>query len=234
MHWSYVFLKLIDINIWQSSLVQWMICQCLPQFAPLCWLKVVVSTSFLCQSCPSLVVNCAFRTLLFYKHGVLWQIGLYEIVAGILLICQNTTMWVYGAWIERCCVLHVLCSKTYMAMSNLLKSPLVRDMGARICETRLLVSYPAIESLQLPSRSGAITADTWRNNNAMIAPKRHRFDALMMISLRQVSDDWILSAYSQFSGFGTTEITTIPKQIKHHWDWGCTHYISRYSSSVKN
>ena len=88
-------------------------------------------------------------------------------------------------------------------------------------------------SLQLPSRSGAITADTWRNDNAMIAPKRHRFDALMMISLRQVSDDWILSAYSLFSGFGTTEIT-IPKQIKHHWDWGCTRYISRYTSSVKN
>ena len=28
------------------------------------------------------------------------QIWLYEVVKGILLICQNTTMQVYGAYIE--------------------------------------------------------------------------------------------------------------------------------------
>ena len=42
--------------------------------------------------------------------GVLYQMWLYEIHGDILLICQNTTMQVYGAWIKIYCV---LCSKTY-------------------------------------------------------------------------------------------------------------------------
>ena len=43
---------------------------------------------------------------------------------GILLICQNTTTQVYGAWID---IYYVLCSKTYSTSGNLLQSPLVRD-----------------------------------------------------------------------------------------------------------
>ena len=67
---------------------------------------------------------------------------LCEIMGGMLLMCQNTTMWVYGARIKRCCV---LCSKhiavwVYESCHNF---PLVRDKppgGARICETGLLGS----------------------------------------------------------------------------------------------
>ena len=47
--------------------------------------------------------------------GVLWQIGLYEIYCGILLVCQNTTMRAYGAWIKTYCV---SCSTTYSKVSK--------------------------------------------------------------------------------------------------------------------
>ena len=40
--------------------------------------------------------------------GVLQLIWLHEIIGGMLLMCQNTTMRVYGARIKRYCV---LCSK---------------------------------------------------------------------------------------------------------------------------
>ena len=42
--------------------------------------------------------------------AVLQQIRLPETIGGMLLMCQNTTMQVNGAWIKRCCV---LCSKPY-------------------------------------------------------------------------------------------------------------------------
>ena len=32
--------------------------------------------------------------------GVLQQIWLYEIIGGMLLMCQNTAMQVYGEWIK--------------------------------------------------------------------------------------------------------------------------------------
>ena len=41
---------------------------------------------------------------------VLQQIWLYEIIGGMLLMCQNTTIWLYGAWIK---TYYVLFSKTY-------------------------------------------------------------------------------------------------------------------------
>ena len=49
--------------------------------------------------------------------GLLWQIRLDKIYCEILLICQNTTMRVYGAWIKRYCV---SCSKTYSSSNGLL------------------------------------------------------------------------------------------------------------------
>ena len=48
--------------------------------------------------------------------GVLQQIWTYRIYGGILLICQNAIMRVYGTWIKRYCV---LCSKTYSTSSSL-------------------------------------------------------------------------------------------------------------------
>ena len=46
--------------------------------------------------------------------GILQQIWLYEIIEGMLLMCQNTTMRVYGAWITY----YILCQKTYSDFGN--------------------------------------------------------------------------------------------------------------------
>ena len=48
--------------------------------------------------------------------GVFQLIWVCEIHGGMLLMCKNTTMRVYGAWIKRYCV---LCSKTYSSSSSL-------------------------------------------------------------------------------------------------------------------
>ena len=45
------------------------------------------------------------------------QICLYEIIGGMLLICQNTTMRVYGAGIK---TYYALCSKAYSSFGNVL------------------------------------------------------------------------------------------------------------------
>ena len=74
----------------------------------------------------------------------------YEIYEGILLICQNTTMQVYGfkdiaddtsGYMEHGLKHCVLCSKTYTASNNVLKptaSSRQAAWSARIYETRLL------------------------------------------------------------------------------------------------
>ena len=46
--------------------------------------------------------------------AVLQQIWLYEIIGGMLLMCQNATMRVYGAWIKT----YVLFSKTYRSFGT--------------------------------------------------------------------------------------------------------------------
>ena len=54
---------------------------------------------------------------------------------GMSLMCQNTTMRVYGAWIK---TYYVLCSKTYSGFGNVSQSSssLRQAAGsARICET---------------------------------------------------------------------------------------------------
>ena len=48
---------------------------------------------------------------------VLQQIWLNEIIGGVLLMGQNTTMRVYGAWIK---IYYVLCSKTDSSFSKVL------------------------------------------------------------------------------------------------------------------
>ena len=50
----------------------------------------------------------------FTKHEVLQQIWPCQKLWDILLICQNTSMRVWGAWIRRC---YVLSSQTYAAPS---------------------------------------------------------------------------------------------------------------------
>ena len=69
---------------------------------------------------------------------VLWQIRLCEIVGGISLMCQMTTIRIYEAWIN---IHYVLWSKTYSTSSNVLwstASSWQAARSARICETRLL------------------------------------------------------------------------------------------------
>ena len=54
---------------------------------------------------------------------VFWQIWLYEIYRGILLICQNTTMRAHEAWIKR----HsVLCKKISAPSAVCFNFPFVR------------------------------------------------------------------------------------------------------------
>ena len=64
--------------------------------------------------------------------GVLQQIWVQN-HWGMLLMCQNTTMQVYGGWIK---TYHVLCPKTYTAaLETCHNRPLVRDKppGAPAC-----------------------------------------------------------------------------------------------------
>ena len=80
--------------------------------------------------------------------GVLQQIWLYEIIGGMLLMCLNTTMRVYGAWIKTYYVL----SKTYTMCHN---QALVRDkpLGAPV-SVRMIYLYP--HNLQ-----GCLTESDW-------------------------------------------------------------------------
>ena len=69
---------------------------------------------------------------------VLKQIWLLQIIRSMFLMCQNTTMWVYGTWIKRYCV---LCSKTYNTLHSCDNFPAgswQASRGACICETSLL------------------------------------------------------------------------------------------------
>ena len=59
---------------------------------------------------------------------VLQEICLYEIIGGMLLTCQNTTMRVYRAWIKP---YYVLCPKHIAALC------VTTVRGAHICETGL-------------------------------------------------------------------------------------------------
>ena len=46
---------------------------------------------------------------------MLQQIWLHEIIGGMLLMCQNTTMRAYVAWIK---TYYILCPKTYSSFEN--------------------------------------------------------------------------------------------------------------------
>ena len=65
------------------------------------------------------------------------DIWLYEIYGGMLLICQNTTMQVNGAWIKRYCVLCLKKDNTLHSCHNVPAGQAA--MGASICEMSLLV-----------------------------------------------------------------------------------------------
>ena len=67
----------------------------------------------------------------------------------MLLMSQNTTMWVYGAWIK---TYFVLCSKTYSSFGNVLQCSASSRQAAkstRICETGLLQGHHILGSMKL-------------------------------------------------------------------------------------
>ena len=64
---------------------------------------------------------------------------LYGILGGMLLVCQNTTVWVYGAWIKK---YYILCSKINRTLWGLFLFPTGSwwaGRGTRICKTRLFI-----------------------------------------------------------------------------------------------
>ena len=68
---------------------------------------------------------------------VLQHISLYEVIGGMLLMCQNTTMRVNGAWLKTC---YALCSKTLSTFGNMLQCTVSSREATRstcICETCL-------------------------------------------------------------------------------------------------
>ena len=86
--------------------------------------------------------------------AVLKQIWLFEIIGGMLLMCQNTAMWVYGAWIKWYCV---LCSKHITPCTVVITSLLVHDkpLGAESTETDYVKLWPNTDHTSL----GAILHD---------------------------------------------------------------------------
>ena len=73
--------------------------------------------------------------------AVLKQIWLIEIIGGMLLMCQNTTIRVYGEWIKKYCA---LCSKTYDTLHschNFLVGLRQAARGIRICEKSLFHNW---------------------------------------------------------------------------------------------
>ena len=60
----------------------------------------------------------------YIKHrGIITNLTLLTL-GGMLLICQNTTMRVYGAWIR---IYYILCLETYSTLRRLFYPPVVRD-----------------------------------------------------------------------------------------------------------
>ena len=71
--------------------------------------------------------------------GVSLQIWIYEILGGMLLMCQNARVRVYGAWIT---MNYILCSENYSIFGGLFWSAAGSRRaakGIRICETRLFL-----------------------------------------------------------------------------------------------
>ena len=70
------------------------------------------------------VIQQYFTNIAAIKNvGVLQQIRLYKIIWSMLVTCENTTMWVYGAWIK---TYYALYPKTYnLEMCH--NQPLIHD-----------------------------------------------------------------------------------------------------------
>ena len=70
-----------------------------------------------------------------------WYSNTSQIIGGMLLMCQNTTVWVYGAWIKRDCV---LCSKTYYILHSCHNFPVGSRQAARapVSEKRVSIRRP--------------------------------------------------------------------------------------------
>ena len=91
----------------------------------------LVSRTITCQ----LYSNISQILLLYKVWGTITNLAMQSL--GILLICQNATVRVWGAWIR---IDYVLCKKK--KHKSPFGGPFWTDAkGARICETRLLQCY---------------------------------------------------------------------------------------------
>ena len=103
----------------------------------------------------------------------------------MLLMCQNTTVRVYGAWIKMYCA---LCSKTYNTLHSCDYFPVgsrQANRDARICEMSLLPTVNKCCSMVLTSQ---------------IQPQQNRLESLHKLYLQP--------------GSGAISLTNFPSQIK--------------------
>ena len=70
---------------------------------------------FSCTATSQLYSNISQILLLYKTRGIITIVVLRNHRGFILQICQNTTMWVYGAWIR---IYYALFKKTYSTSSN--------------------------------------------------------------------------------------------------------------------
>ena len=78
------------------------------------------------------------------KHGGIIKKWIYEVLGGMLLICQNAPVRVWGTWIS---LYYVLGWKIYSIFEGPVLVPIDSRRaarGARICENRLLISHVGI------------------------------------------------------------------------------------------
>ena len=82
--------------------------------------------------------------------GVLQQIWIYEILGGMLLICQNATVQLYGAWIR---INYVLRLETYSIFGGSLFWAIADSRraarGTCICETCLLYFFKPLLQIDI-------------------------------------------------------------------------------------
>ena len=88
------------------------------------------------QPCAKGALAIFHKYCCFIKYGGMIT-KLTVILQGILLICQNVTVWMCGAWIR---IYYVLCSKSIAHLVACSGPPISSQRavkGIRICETRL-------------------------------------------------------------------------------------------------
>ena len=140
--------------------------------------------------------------------AVLRQIWLYGGIGGTLLMCQNSTMRVNGAWIKRYCI---SCSKTYNTSHSCHNFPAgLRQAarGARICETSLLWHIVAETKWPLPFC-----------RHSQINYFYEKICIFIQISLKLVSKSLIITNSALCTGLNNFWLVTcsVPSHYLNQW-----------------